>query len=1828
MLRKSLIVVAVLGCIFGQGQLAAGALLDLTGLDTSAAIPDLNGVISTLTATNDEYYDSEDDDPLVDLDGVVPDFSDLLMGATFLLPEIRDALAYVGAGITDAGVMVTITGGVMDVAGEDLQTSASASTPSDLALQGAGVVVESFGELLATELGPRVLLVGDGIQNVGDALPDLGAISTDVENSMSDVDGRLPGEDTGGADLSSLLPGIISSIENIQTIVSDTVDGLAGLGVSLSDPTDDDPLAEGAVTEEPAVEEIEEDETVVGQTGTAGADVITIADSLFADAFSLDVAFVDETVALATGFEALAGNDRLTNTGDIGANAVAVGGNLTGGISGLKLNIGVSTITAGAVAVDGGEGNDTVDNQGDITSTATAVILSQELTANVGLSSADEPVSATATAVGIEGGAGADTVTNTDSVSAVATAFTGAGSNALSSGVNVVFGNYTGITGYLAETGATGVSGGDGNDTVTNSGGVSAVATSVSSSVSADLQTLGAGKVVSVAEAVTSATALGTGSGEDTVTNTSEGTLTAVATSVAVGQSVSVTKNLTGITSFSPYTWGGGGSAESEATGVALGSGADNLTNDGAITAVATSVTASGAGAVSLSGTAKVDSTSEADAAALGISGGDGNDVITNTGSISAVSTATAATMEFAFSGEGGTAIMNFLQKVIHKGGAFSSAESLGIGTDGIATETDSDYEFSLEDGEVALSAYANQTTESGDDRLTNTAGITSVATAVSGSGAVAVTLKNAAKSDSRSIADARAVALDTGSGDDVVTNSGAISAVSTAAAGAITVNISGAKTAEANTEAVATAEAIGISGDGESADASMLADLTLSDEGYYSHVAYSNLAATGDDTITNTGDVTAVATAVSGSAAISVSSSSDAVGKIKNDVNAVTAKSVADASAVGIDAGAGDDTVINNGDITAVSTSVAGAIALSLSVNADSSTTKDWIKQAFLGGGAIASADAVGVRTDSVYSSFDTAATLVVNENVLSETIYAYKTASGGNDILTNTGNISAVATAVTASGSVSVSEEGAVKADAVSSAAASAMGLDTGMGNDTVENSGEITAVATAVAASLEISSSNSTADSSRSAVTRALVDYGASAESNATGIAGDSGFASHRVDETATLTEEALTVSVSVEKAVSSGDDTISNTGAVTAVSTAVSGAGSGAVSINKAAKAHSNSTASAISMGIDAGAGNDTVTNSGDVTAVSTAVANSLSVGYSEADDGEITANATAEAVATGIRGDGDLTGGSFSTEVVLTNDALDIGTDISVTSGTGSDTIDNSGQVTAVATAVSGAAAIAGSSSGDKTTAVIHKANIAEANSTAVASATGIDAGSGDDVVINSGEVTAVSTAVAGALELSISSSKDSSTTKNWLMQSIMGGGASANATAIGIRGDGDSSATTVSGDVHVDEETILVTGSFAHTAATGVDEITNTGDVTAVATAVSGALSASISTSGAVKSDAVSNASAFSVGVEAGGGDDTVINSGAITSVATANAASLEVTATESGVSDSTRNFLTKRIVDYGAAAEAEAVGVKGDGAAASYRGETAIMVTAGTVGVTALLEKTVSTGADAITNDGSITAVATAASETESIAVSIENAASASTVSKASSLAMGIDAGAGNDTVENSGKTTAVSTAVALGLGVTVSESKDSSSSATAKADATAVGISGDGDGSNLYLKSALAVTTKALHGGATLQVTRATGDDTINNTGTVTSVATAVSGAGSMGVSISGGAVANVDSISAADAMGIDAGAGKDTVTNSGDLTAVATAVSSALGVSVAGGGSTSDLYGYFMGGTNATATATGISISGDGEGSDFSTLTTVDIDFTQTDVAVSNE
>ena len=1529
----------------------------------------------------------------------------------------------------------------------------------------------------------------------------------------------------------------------------------------------------------------------------------------------------NKKAARAVGIEGGVGDDIIENTGAVQALATSI---VNGQIA--KGTPKASDAAARATGISGGDGSDTIINQGEVAATSISTIFKIGEYPLSDISSSNDSSTLTSFATGIDAGAGDDTVVNGGSVVSVAVSEILNGSEGNSESVRS-----SAESGNLAQALATGVDLGDGNDSLNNTGSVTATAMATSQSITIAMPANGNAAADSTSNTDSSATAVDTGDGDDLIENSGQLTASATSVSNAIGSSVSDSGNAPKTKS----TWKGGASSTASAMGINTGDGDDGATNSGEINAIATAVSGASAVAIAAADVATENSEANASATAVGAELGGGDDNLNNSGAVNAVSTATAGAASFALSQNGET-------KAAHEGGAVAEATATGLAADGADVDDNLTTDKKILPHSITLSLSAEKAASTGVDQVSNSGAINAVATAVSGADGSAIAISGAATSDAKSSANAQATGVDLGAGDDQLNNSGAINAVATATSGALGVGFSqeGASSASANAEA--TAKSVGISADGNLGESQLNAEITIGSEGLDTSVSRQRNAGSGEDNIVNSGAVNAVATALSQTQGTGVS--------VKGAASA-NAESKATATSIALDAGIAADTVSNSGNLSSVATSVAHATAVSFAQNGDASANINTAAESIAAG--ISADGDVGTQLES--------AALSIGADGLKAGFIIERNAASGDDVVTNNGTISAVATATSLSDGAVAAIDGGGSVTAKSSATASATGVDLGAGNDALINSSPDVIASEAPATSALESQQPSEIDSyplpesvdfelpesselpKAEGLTVALPDseqqptpesqnYSPkSATEEAIGDSlnlddGEHGELKSALGQLADL-PNAL-VKTDSYRAPSDQQPAIDEAAAEQLPNSADGDVGeplsfdlSGAISA-----VPPQPDDYLLAEPVDPVDPDTTADQAGSITAVAVATANAVGVsvspgkqqgGQQEGDQQDqnsgqsgnqtpdieaekpssfsVDVSAEASAAAIGVSGDGSFGSKRVEGNLAISTQGFGSSLQFESVAGTGDDLIENSGAITAVAVATSTA-------NGDAV--AIEGAAAAEANSKARAVAMGVDAGDGDDSVDNSGAITAVASATALSTGASFSDKEEASAKAN----------AEAEAIATGINGDADTHELSGFAELSIDGDGLNAAAGLSRTVAAGDDQIVNSNAVTAVAAAQSGSGTVAVTQKGSAVTEAKSSATSLAVGIDAGSGADSIDNSGAVTAVAAATAAGVAVSVSTEGDATALRP-----VWDGAVEANAKAVGIAGDSVANDFESSASLDID--------FTEKAIEASShtffgqagdnDTISNSGAVTATAVATAPSAAVSVAKDTAAAVSSA-RASAEATGIDAGTGDDSIENSGAIVATAVASAAVVNVAVSKSEaiavDGFWDGGTHADAAAYGLRGDGEGRDLNIDGIIAVDREGANISGRIASTAVSGDDDLSNEGAI--VASAVAVVPEVNVAVGVEDVAAAISSASADALavGIDAGSGKDQVDNSGAIVATAVAAATSVNVAVS---KDAAVAGNMVSDGGTTARAEAIGISGDGVGTDYSAEGAIEVD-----------
>lgn len=1547
----------------------------------------------------------------------------------------------------------------------------------------------------------------------------------------------------------------------------------------------------------------------------------------------------------ATGISTGKRDDVLTNLGNIAATATATADqdNIGIGISLFDIVIptpnmglvgGGTAATATATGIDAGNGDNWVANSGVLRSTATANADSRVFSINIGVYSVDLPgspggiplgvtlivadteTSATAQSRGIVTGTGADNIHNVGSVNAQATA--NGGAIGISGSANIEFEQGEKLftldtvfarAGTVGSATTVGIDAGEGQNAVINDGNVTANAganaTAVSASISVAGAVRGSGAIVGVAGSDTSATSTASATGirgggdDDGIRN--NGGIVAGATADAIAGSGSLN---VGITRQGLVLGAALARAESEATASATGidgaGGDDNITNTGSVQATADADADSISVGVAVSGTkqgvaggvALTDASATANATAIGIRHGDATDASSahaskskdeeklnwtiNTGTVSADAQAdtlsVGASVNVNIATEGVVIGVSAADASVH-----ANAVSKGIEGNATADNIANDGSLSVNSDASGVAVSASVT----------------VAGTTRGFGA-GVALTEASVN-----ANANAIGIDGGAGNDELQNRGAI-------------NIQ---------EADSTATAVGVSVSGVVAMRGAAIGGALSDTSATATTIATGIAGgDGADSITNDGtidarNIEASADAVSVSLSASISRDGFAFGGALADGGASSG-----ATAAGIDGGEGEDNILNRGRITLQNTQ-ADATAVSVSLGIAGTQNGVSLGAALVDAEATADATAIGIAGGRANDRLRNA---------------------GPVEVLDVNADTNAVGVGVSATFSQQGVAVGAALARTGTTATATAKGMDGGVGADNIYSDGTIAvqrvnADADAVSVSVGLSGAQSGV-----AVAAGLVDASGNARANASAIDGGE-------DADALTSANTITVTDVNSSATAAG------------ISVALSGSNSGVAA--GVTLANTSATATTNAKGHDGGAGDDAIANLGNLSIARVgADADAISVGVSvsAAISGGVTAgvalsdaSATAEANATGIDGgagndrllntaaitltdiDADTTAVGVSAQLGITNAGVALGgalADTSATSranatgmegGAGDDKVENSGYVTlqnvrAEADAVSVAVTLSGAIQGGVAAGVA----LVDGQGTAEANAAAMSGGSGNDLLRNTGtlrvqnvEADAHATGVAVSLNASFAgvaagaALTDTSATARTNAKGLdAGAGDDLIENRGGIEAQGGSTADGVSVSIGIsgtigvgaglqmaNVSTTAETTVMGVDGGTGRDEIWNENSVAATASAVADAASVGIGVTIAIGGDATlvdatSSATATAVGINDAANptlaaasieanakrpDNFIYNAGAVSASATSTSEGMSISGNLLGFAlGETSNTSTSqatgirthdtrdKVRNEGTISATGSASASGLSVAVTLGG--AAMGDANTTATAAATGVDTGAGDDDIRNFVAINASARSDARANTVSVGLIGVSQADASTTAIAAATGIDAGSGNDEIRNSGSI--VVSAGNPNVTDTGTGCNATAGGACARASSVSVNLAGAG-----FLDAATVARSTATG------IAAGANDDVVESNGAIDATAHAKTGATGVNVNIAGAASTNVTTTASANAYGIRADDGKDVVYTRGVVNAASSSnvTISSTGVTIAGSG-----------------------------------------------------
>jgi len=1301
-------------------------------------------------------------------------------------------------------------------------------------------------------------------------------------------------------------------------------------------------------------------------------------------------------ITVAKGLDGGAGNDRIYNTGviDLQGNSkadalsLAIKVGLSVGVSGGAAMTDASmTASSTVMGIDGGAGGNKILNTGTIgaaaDSRAESTSISVQISGGVGggAALADANSTATATAIGIRGsetnqaearhdshkGMEVSRITDEGTVTATSSTYAKGASYAVGL-MGFSYGDATTTAGATSIA----IAGADGIDMVENLGKLTATVTSEADGTSVGGALAGAALSDTTNRATALAAGISTSGGDDKIR--SQGEIWATAGATAKG--LSITASLLGAAMGDASTL-----ADAAARGIDAGGGHDEIENSAAMTVDSRANASAKAISVGLVGVSEANTSNTAIATATGISGGDGNDKIKNFSGISVAAGDPGLTAGIAgcTPGAGGACAKSVAVSVELVGagsadaGSTATASATGV-SGGAGSDEIQNY------GEIKGKALSRGTSDGtavtligaskakaaslatatavgidggdGRDIVKNYGNIDLHAFSIGDASARSLNLVGASEADTGTTAQAVATGVDGGNGGDFLANNGrfAVFSETSAYAGSVSGNFAGG--AEGNSSTQATSVALGMAGGDGSDNLFNLGEVSLkaksaavassksavifggakSKGGTLSHVDATGISGgSEDDRIVNAGSIRigpASETDDVMSRATATSSSWTLIGGAKTTA---TVKSTG--NSMGIDGGAGNDWIANtqNATIEAFMKTFAkadgnGEAAFIGSPKAFSTSGADSVTKGIDGGegadfimnagsiGAEARAHAEGDADSNVFAGHPRSDT-VTNANATAAGIDGGE----GENRLENKGSINVVAFTETSPSSSADSDIADNSAHSSSSSMVKAAGIQAGTANDKIvnEKGGTVTVTATAEASPYAHSDESSTAhiggsEDSPFTVSAAGIDAGHGANKvinqgsvtvTATGAMNPTAVSRSLVD---TATSNAY-LSGTVDAAgirTGSGDDRIANYGDIVATTSV----DAHALASWRPNEGHhtdrayadvglENDPLSFYATGIEVQGGNNVINNVGTITA-STADTLVKAEAHTDTDTTTNYANARVrmDAGATGISaGPGNDTiknksGGSIHASAVTTVEAVatadenayaSVGIDkdhavalsgIGIDAGAGDNKVVNHGTILATSDADAQATANATVSAGDRSAYGTATAYVA-------ATALGIRSGPGNSVISNAGviDVSAIAYAKADAY----------ADTPWWSAYGEHETAiAEAKAQAIGIDGSGGDkneitniSLIKVRGNATAQNVThgdsTGSTYSIAGVWATGIkgsgheDVITNAGTIDVTATAVAGGVRGS--------------STASAIGIDSGNGNDRIVNKGTIT---------------------------------------------------------------------------------------------------------------------------------------------------------------------------------------------------------------------------------------------------------------------------------------------------------------------------------------------------------
>jgi hypothetical protein len=1191
--------------------------------------------------------------------------------------------------------------------------------------------------------------------------------------------------------------------------------------------------------------------------------------------------------ALGTGFALGAGNDILVGSGAMNvranANTVLGVGSLGLGAAVNGVGVGASLVDAGSTALaeaiggDGEAGDDAIviARRLDTRSVANA----ENIGVSIGLglsqygvgaggSAVLSDVRANARAVGLSGGLGSDSLLTSDIVftSAIATARRIGVSIGAAGSIGATFAATFLKAGTSSLAEAVGLAGdrfelAGGNDTIESRGRVDTRASATATGTEVNLSfSIGVGLAANIVDSDVRARAhavgIDAGRGNDMVV--SAGGLESRATSQATSASVSLAVGLVGLNFGDLST-----SSDAVATGIIAGPGDDRISTMGTLLADANATARAASVGVAFTGASLLDAGIRSNARAVGLEGVGGSNDIRTGGPVSAVaqSTTELGSAQIALTGAAGARLDSralATATAILGGGGDDVFESFGpLSSQSIATLRSVSLSFNLQGAagnDISNTAQAGTVVVAllnGNNRAVLNGGLSGSSVAQVISGALQANVLGVGAGSVGGRAFAGTTGYSGGAGTDTLILLGPVnlSANATLTTGSGGLTLGGLSLARTSAESRATATLTTLGGGNglvlNFGSGSVVADAAVTAANITASLAGAGLqqlgaeaignatgvrGGLGRDEIRHAGNLTVRATARSTTGSLNGAVAGGGVGTVKSE---------AVAQAVAIDGWNDDDLVDVEGPLSAIA--VATASLTGIQANAvGGSSLQARLQQTARATGIDAGAGNDRVRNFSRLEASSTANSTaqtfdvrLAGAGLLGGTSAMLAVANGmlgltGNDFLGNYGQILVQAASSGQAGAMQLTLAGAANGDNRMIQEAVVVGMDGGSGNDLIANDGTIGGTATAVGRTGSVQAS--VAGSLRSSADNLAIARG-------TGIAGGS------------------------------GDDIVESRGRIGLVANATGGSGSVNVVLAGATSASVRQVSEAALTGIDAGNGNDQVSNAGVIDLASTATLRAINRSLSVIGSGSGSAGLFATARTIGLDGglDSDLLVNAAGAQIIgqaTSSVRVDSGSTsfagnaaaaglgraasqaIGMTGGMGNDTLVNRGLIrqtaTSTAEVTSGSFAIVGetASGGDL-----------RSESLAV----GMDGGTGDDILESTGSLDILAESVGRFTGGSF----------NLAGRTRAGGAIGATATAYGMM------------DLAGQSNRFVLGGTAANL-------------VRAIATStVSSSVSMGLGSAGS-QSGVGSNASA--IGIFGGGAADTILQAGRLDVIATARA--------------------------------------------------------------------------------------------------------------------------------------------------------------------------------------------------------------------------------------------------------------------------------------------------------------------------------------------------